>query len=382
MTLVLFPQDLHELKICMPNQNHDWKIFQGDNREPHDAIKRLPSAPPWRPFGQDDNPSVGRRKRRGETFQARQEEIQMVNAALYLRRPLLITGKPGTGKSSLAYAVAHELNLGEVLYWPITTRSTLKDGLYAYDAIGRLQEVKQSEVNGKGSDDPQKIADYLSLGPLGTALVESSYPRILIIDEIDKSDIDLPNDLLTIFEEGRFEIPELARLEKDVDLKLKDENPIEVRVRTAYADEEESTYKDRKVTIKGGRVICTEFPLIILTSNGERDFPPPFLRRCIRLNMRDPDLDELSRIVKAHLADCDLSDSQVRELIDSFLQRRDKGREQLSTDQLLNALFMIIRNREWVSDEKENLLEHLVSPLDRPLEIKPKNRPSSESSVK
>jgi len=68
----------------------------------------------------------------------------MVNAALYLRRPLLITGKPGTGKSSLAYAVAHELKLGEVLYWPITTRTTLKDGLYSYDAIGRLQEVKQS----------------------------------------------------------------------------------------------------------------------------------------------------------------------------------------------------------------------------------------------
>ncbi|PSB65246.1 AAA family ATPase, partial [filamentous cyanobacterium CCP1] len=199
----------------MSDPNQDWKIFRGDHRDPHDGIDRLPKAPSWRPFGTDISPGVSRRKRRGETFQVRPEEVEMVNAALYLRRPLLITGKPGTGKSSLAYAVARELNLGEVLYWPITTRTTLKDGLYSYDAIGRLQEVKQSEAKGEQVDDPQKIANYITLGPLGTALLPSSRPRILIIDEIDKSDIDLPNDLLTIFEEGRFEIPELARLEPD-----------------------------------------------------------------------------------------------------------------------------------------------------------------------
>ena len=194
----------------------DWKIFQGDNRSPHnDILDRLPEAPSWRPFGKDISPGVSRRKRRGETFRSRPEEVEMVNAALYLRRPLLITGKPGTGKSSLAYAVARELNLGEVLYWSITTRTTLKEGLYTYDAIGRLQEVKQSQEKGEQVDDPQKIAKYITLGPLGTALVQSDRPRVLIIDEIDKSDIDLPNDLLTIFEEGRFEIPELARLERE-----------------------------------------------------------------------------------------------------------------------------------------------------------------------
>jgi MoxR-like ATPase len=327
-----------------------------------------------RPFGSDASPGVSLRKRRGETFQARSEEIKMVNAALHLRRPLLITGNPGTGKSSLAYAVAHELKLGEVLYWPITTRTTLKDGLYTYDAIGRLQEIKQSEARGDYTEDPQKIADYITLGPLGTALYESDRPRVLIIDEIDKSDIDLPNDLLTIFEEGRFEIPEMARLEKDDDPNQQD--PIKVRVRTAYSDESESTYVDKKVELKGGRITCKEFPLVILTSNGERDFPPPFLRRCLRLNMRDPKLSELQNIVRAHLEGCDVESGEVDSLIRSFLTRRDKGKEQLSTDQLLNALFMIVRQRDWVGDDKEILLEHLLAPLDRPLEIKAKNRSS------
>jgi MoxR-like ATPase len=364
----------------MSELSEDWKLFQGDNREPHDAIATLPDAPPWRPFGKDPNPGVSRRKRRGETFQAQPEEIEMVNAALYLRRPLLITGKPGTGKSSLAYSVAHELKLGEVLYWPITTRTTLKDGLYAYDAIGRLQEVKQSEAKGDYIEDPQKIADYITLGPLGTALLESPCPRVLIIDEIDKSDIDLPNDLLTIFEEGRFEIPELARLEKDSDDPKHQADAIEVKVRTAYTDEAEATYAEKKAKIRGGRITCQEFPLVILTSNGERDFPPAFLRRCLRLNMRDPDRLQLERIIKAHLEKCNLSDSQVSALIDDFLKCRDKGREQLSTDQLLNALFMIIRQRDWVGDEKESLLDHLLAPLDRALEVKPKDRSKDRSS--
>jgi len=302
--------------------------------------------------------------------------------SLHRTRILLLAPCPNFGGhyTSLAYAVAHELKLGEVLYWPITTRTTLKDGLYSYDAIGRLQEVKQSEVRGDYTEDPQKIADYITLGPLGTALLESSCPRVLVIDEIDKSDIDLPNDLLTIFEEGRFEIPELALLEKDSDDPQQKSAPIEVKVRTAYSDEAETTYADKKITIRGGRITCQEFPLVILTSNGERDFPPAFLRRCLRLNMRDPNRIQLERIIKAHLnlKKSDLSENQVSELIDSFLQRRDKGKEQLSTDQLLNALFMIIRQRDWVGDEKDSLLDHLLAPLDRPLQVKPKDR-SSES---
>src|SRR4051794_5319615 len=96
----------------------DWKIFQGRPDEQHDGISRLPDPPPWRDFSTRDE-QVAR------TFRPSAEEIGLVNAALYLRRPLLVTGLPGTGKSSLAYAVARELKLGKVLRWSVTSRSSL-----------------------------------------------------------------------------------------------------------------------------------------------------------------------------------------------------------------------------------------------------------------
>lgn len=370
----------------------DWQIFQGNNTEPHnDVEERLPSAPSWRPFGDDISPGVSRRKRRGKTFQTRPNEVKMINAALYLRRPLLITGKPGTGKSSIAYAVAEELMLGEVLYWPITTRTTLKSGLYTYDAIGRLQDVKQREASSQPNasalaDDPQKVADFVTLGPLGTALLPSNRPRVLLIDEIDKSDIDLPNDLLTIFEEGRFEIPELLRLEKD-DPDNPDATELQrVRVRTAYTDEEETTKGDRKVSIEGGRITCKEFPLVILTSNGERDFPPPFLRRCLRLNMYEPDKKQLTAIVRKHFetvdGGCEVSPEKIEQWIDTFLAKRKEGKEQLANDQLLNALFMVVRGRDPVGDDLDAFIEHfLLAPLDRPLAPTTADRPSGAKSA-
>lgn len=323
---------------------NDWQIFTG-NSEPHDDWE-LPTSPKWRPFGKEIDPSQSRSQVRGETFQPREDEIKMVNAALYLRRPLLITGKPGTGKSSLAYAVARELMLGEVLYWPITSRTTLKDGLYNYDAIARLQEVKQQQNSSKTSS----IEDYITLGPLGTALLPSPKPRILLIDEIDKSDIDLPNDLLNIFEEGRFEIEELVRLKKEI--------PV-VNVRTAYT-------ADISHEIIEGRVICTTFPLVILTSNGERDFPPPFLRRCLRLTMKEPDKEQLVKIIAAHLgkeiADTNNSTKLTNEtldtLVDNFIKERDS--KTLANDQLLNALFMVTKGR---IDTKDGLIKQLLQDL-------------------
>lgn len=332
----------------------DWQIFTG-NSEPHDDWK-LPESPKWRPFGKEINPNQSRSQIRGETFQPREEEIKMVNAALHLLRPLLITGKPGTGKSSLAYAVARELMLGEVLYWPITSRTILKDGLYNYDAIARLQEVKQQQKSLALSPEEEKkqqassIENYITLGPLGTALLPSTKPRILLIDEIDKSDIDLPNDLLNIFEEGRFEIEELVRLKKEIS---------SVNVRTAYT-------ADISHEIIEGKVICTTFPLVILTSNGERDFPPPFLRRCLRLTMKEPEKEHLVKIIAAHLgkeiADPNnskkLNDEALNDLVDNFITQRDT--KTLANDQLLNALFMVIKGRISTKDE---LIKQLLQDL-------------------
>lgn len=324
-----------------------WKIFQG-NSTPHDGIEQLPAPPSWRSFERAE-----KKKKRGETYQASAEEIDLVNAALYLRRPLLVTGKPGTGKTSLAYAVAHELKLGEVLYWPITTRTTLKDGLYRYDAIGRAQE-RQAE----GEESLRAIEKYLQLGPLGTAFLPSTHPRVLLIDEIDKSDIDLPNDLLHLFEEGRFAIPELERIVKEV---------AKVTIRTAYRDREEPTFKDANTEIIEGEVRCHEFPFVILTSNGERDFPPPFLRRCLRLKMQEPQKAELEKIVAAHLEDGVTQKEQklIADLIKDFLKKRDdeKERGDLATDQLLNAIYLMTRERSPVGGDRERLRDHLLKHL-------------------
>jgi MoxR-like ATPase len=328
----------------------DWKIFKGD-RTQHDEIKRLPDPPSWRSFVAPD----GKKKARGEKYKAGKEEIELVNAALYLRRPLMVTGKPGIGKTSLAYAVAYELGLGEVLYWPITTRTTLKDGLYNYDAIGRAQDtgISRSEAPSIPEEEKkqlEKIKKYLQLGPLGTAFLPSECPRILLIDEIDKSDIDLPNDLLHLFEEGRFEIPELVRISETLD---------RLAIRTAHRESDEHT------EIVEGKVKCTSFPLIILTSNGERDFPPAFLRRCLRLIMQEPSKEDLAEIVTMHLGTEPKVQEEAKKLIDDFVKLRSLAfaKGDLATDQLLNAIYLLSRDRVPVGDERKALLGHLLKYL-------------------
>jgi len=334
----------------------DWKIFRG-NCEPHNSIDTLiaKGAPPWRTFGDvPDTPFIPPKDERLQQrmsnpqikyfYQVGSKEIDIINTALYLRRPLLVTGKPGSGKSSLADAIAYELNLGRVLRWPITSRSTLQEALYRYDAIGRLQEANLAKESSSGNgirrsrkeSTAEDIGRFISLGPLGTALLPTLRPQVLLIDEIDKSDLDLPNDLLNIFEEGWYEIPELTRHTQQI---------VDVR---AYDSE-------ILVPITKGRVKCASFPIVILTSNNERELPQAFLRRCLRLDIFDPTEQKLQQILNVHFAEDAVSEPARQKIITDFVARCNDG-QLLSNDQLLNAVFLLSQGidlNQKITDEQQ-----------------------------
>jgi MoxR-like ATPase len=344
-----------------------WPIFYGTGAPCKDAPK-IPAPPQWRTFESltppqevpETPPVLGLAPVGQPEVQVPEAEIpdleaqeevrqsrvvqEMVSAAIALRRPLLVTGPPGCGKSILATLVAVELSFGPVLRWPITSSSRLDKALYDYDAIGRVHEdsrLGRRDGGSKLADSDSSIGKFIRLGPLGTALLPWTRPRVLLIDEIDKSDIDLPNELLDVFEQGEFRVPELERLSGD--------EPVQVMTadRGGMAD------------IVGGVVRCHEFPVVIMTSNGERSFPPAFLRRCLRLKLEQPMGKRLESIVRSRIP----SASDSRDLVTEFetLLRQDK---KLATDQLLNAVF-IAASRGLDGDERATLLRSLAQDLDQ-----------------
>jgi len=352
--------DEHGTRLDAP----DWWVYQGTGRPLQDIrlAEILPPPPPWRdfrggplPVDEDPPEDDGEAERRlGARFQLTAREVDpreadMVNAALFLRRPLLVTGPPGIGKSALPYRVARELRLGRVLKWPIVGHTTLRSGLYSYDAIGRAEAAgthraarwpypapsepapstreptsPRGNTSGPGlgtpgSEDPP-IGDFVRLGPVGTALLPRRLPRVLLIDELDKSEPDLPNDLLNLFEDGEFTIPELER--------LRSRSP-EVNVLTADPGS--------IAAIADGRVQCRAFPFIVITSNGEREFPSAFMRRCVRLELQQPGHERLAAMVAAHMLDPD--DLHRDRLIQDFLERNIPSGG-LSADKLLDAVYL------------------------------------------
>ncbi|WP_214319842.1 AAA family ATPase [Nonomuraea sediminis] len=270
-------------------------IYRGTG-VPHDGIEKLPPPPPWRTFGEPAEAAAAPAeldpvdRRRAIAYRPSPQAVSMVNAALMLRRPLLVTGPPGSGKSTLAHHVAYELNLGPVLHWPVNRSTTLGDGLFQPDGFYETDE--------------------LGLGPLGTALLPTARPRVLLIDDLDNGDVDLPNDLLHVIETGSFTISRSRAMER------------------SYLH----TSEGRQTVVSFGRVLCAAFPLMVITSNGEREFPARFRRRCLPLDITPPSTGELVSILQAHLGAVD------GRLVEEFLDAgRDGGP---AVDQLLNAVFL------------------------------------------
>lgn len=200
------------------------------------------------------------------------EELQQaVNVSLAIGRPLLLKGEPGTGKTLLASSIAEALGR-PLLRWNIKSSTKAADGLYIYDTVQRLNDSRFGDGN------VADIKRYIKLGKLGMAFT-SPEPVVLLIDEIDKADLEFPNDLLAELDEMRFHIHE--------------------------TDEE---------------IVAQKRPMVVITSNSEKELPDPFLRRCVFHFIEFPKPDMMERIVKVHFPE--LSSKLLKAALQRFYEIR------------------------------------------------------------
>jgi MoxR-like ATPase len=215
-----------------------------------------------------------------------------VNCALVLQKPLLVRGEPGTGKTLLAEAVAEGLEM-PLITWHVKSTTRAQEGLYHYDTVQRLYDSRFGDGN------VRDIRQYIRLGPLGNAF-KSEQRAVLLIDEVDKADLEFPNDLLHELDRMRFRIMET-----------------------------------------GDEVAAKHRPVVIITSNAEKELPDAFLRRCVFHFIDFPDRDLMGRIVDVHHPD--LNETLVKQAMDAFyaIRNMQRLRKRPSTSELVDWIAML-----------------------------------------
>jgi MoxR-like ATPase len=216
-----------------------------------------------------------------------------VNAAITLQRPLLIKGEPGTGKTMLAEEVAQAMGM-PLLQWHIKSTTKAQQGLYEYDAVSRLRDSQL------GDERVKDIHNYIVKGVLWQAF-EADQPVVLLIDEIDKADIEFPNDLLRELDRMEFYVYETRQL-----------------IRTKHR------------------------PVVVITSNNEKELPDAFLRRCFFHYIKFPDKETMQKIVDVHFPN--LKKELIRDAMESFFQIRELPglKKKPSTSELLDWLKLLV----------------------------------------